>query len=114
MSIMLRLVLIAASVLACILVIRRIRKSGLQIDDALFWIVFSFVLIILSVFPNIIYKLADLLKAQSPANLLYLIIIGILIFKVFLMSLHISSLEAKIKVLVQETALQKESHEREN
>ena len=55
MTLTLRILLILSSVLASCTVVRRIRKSKMQIDDAVFWVLFSLVLIVLAVFPHIIY-----------------------------------------------------------
>ena len=52
MTLTLRILLILSSVLASCTVIRRIRKSKMQIDDAVFWVLFSLVLIVLAVFPH--------------------------------------------------------------
>lgn len=105
MSTTLRLLLIFASLFANIIVIKRIRKSKLQIDDAVFWLIFSLIILIVAIFPSIIYILADLSGIQSPANLLYLFIIAILLMKTFFMSIKISLLEDKIKKLTQKISL---------
>ena len=92
MSVMLRILLIVFSVITSIVVIHKIRKAKLRIDDAVFWVCFS---------------LAELTKTQSPANLLYLSIIFILIVKIFLMSLHISNIEEKLAALACDIAISK-------
>lgn len=107
---MLRVLLICASLLASVTVIKRVRKAKLQIDDAVFWVLFSISLLLAAVFPRIIYVLAHVSGVQSPANLLYLLIIGVLIVKIFLMSIKISDLESKIKRLVQALVLDEEEH----
>ena len=102
MSVMLRILLIVFSVITSIVVIHKIRKAKLRIDDAVFWVCFS-----MAVFPSIVYRLAELTKTQSPANLLYLSIIFILIVKIFLMSLHISNIEEKLAALACDIAISK-------
>ena len=52
MTLMLRIVLIVVSVATTILIMRRIRQSKLQIEDSIFWIGFSFILILFSIFPE--------------------------------------------------------------
>lgn len=105
MTLMLRIILLLGSLIAGGSVIHRIRKSRLQIDDAVFWICFCSALIVIAVFPGIIYILAIISGTQSPANLLYLIIIAVLIMKIFSMSLQISALNGKINKVVQDMAL---------
>ncbi|MDO4787551.1 MAG: DUF2304 domain-containing protein [Johnsonella sp.] len=109
MTLMLRAVLLIGSVMAGVSVIHRIRKSRLQIEDALFWVCFSGALILIAVFPGLIYRLAIFSGTKSPANLLYLIIIAVLILKIFSMSLQISALNGKISKLVQDIALKEEA-----
>ena len=107
MSVMLRILLIVFSVITSIVVIHKIRKSKLRIDDAVFWFCFSLALIVMAVVPGIVYRLAELTGTQSPANLLYLSIIFILIVKIFLMSLHISNIEEKLAALACDIAISK-------
>lgn len=113
MTIIVRSLLIAFSILTCISVIRRIRKSRMQIDDAVFWVIFSGMLIMLAIFPQIMYILSHITGIQSPANLIFLMIIFVLILKSFSMSVKISILESKIIKLVQEMALKEKESQKE-
>ena len=107
MTLTLRARLIIVSVLATTGVIGRIRKAKMQIEDAVFWVLFSFLLILLAVVPRVLYFFTELLGMQSPANLLFLVIIGLLLMKVFSMSIKMSLLEEKLKTLAQNEALEK-------
>ena len=107
MHITLRFLLIVFAVAANLVVIRRIRRARLRIEDGVFWVVFSFLILLLALFPEIIYFLSDLTGTRSPANLLYLIIIAILIVKLFFMSIQMSVLDTKLRRLAQEMALDK-------
>ena len=53
MSIVLRIALIVVCVTACGYVLRKIRRAQMEIDDAIYWIVVSIVLVIISIFPQI-------------------------------------------------------------
>lgn len=105
MSSTLTALLIAGSVFTFVLVMRLIRKSAVRIEDTFFWIFFCAILIVISLFPRIPYKLSLMLGFQAPINLVYLIIIFILIVNQFLMSLKISKLTIKQKELVQAIAI---------
>lgn len=111
MSVMLRILLIVCSIITTMSVIHKIRKAKLRIDDAVFWVCFSIGTIVIAVYPTIIYILSQITGTQSPANLLYLIVIFILIIKIFSMSLHISSIEEKLHSLTAEIALDRYEHE---
>ena len=108
MSVQLRAALIIGAVLTMLAMLRQIRKKKVQIDSTIFWIVFSFILVLMAVFPNIVSWFARLLGIISPANLVMAGIILILIIKMFLMTLEISEMKTKLRELAQNTALKKE------
>ena len=53
MSMTLRVVLIIASLLTMLFMLKRIRNAKVQIEDVIFWIIFSTLLIGLSIFPEL-------------------------------------------------------------
>lgn len=97
-------VLITGSVFFCIYVLRKIRYSKFKIEDSIFWICFSFVLVLVSVFPDILTTGAKRLGVVSPVNFVFLIIIFLLLLKIFLLSRKVSKLEDKLKQLIQKIA----------
>lgn len=106
MTITLRVLLIAGSILTAAMILRKIRNAKLQIEDSIFWLGFSSVLILFSIFPRIPAFLASLAGTQTPANFIYLAVIFLLIVKLFHMSIKLSQLESRVKDLVQELALE--------
>lgn len=105
MSYYLRGMILFASIITLFYVLRRIRKSQLQLQDSLFWIFLSFVFVIMGAFPQVVYAATRLLGFQAPVNLIFLVIISILLLKVFLSSIKISQLENRIDELVKEMAI---------
>ena len=105
MTILFRLCLIGASVLTMMTMMHKIRRSKVRIEDAIFWVLFSLILILLSIFPQIVYLLSDIVGTQSPANLIFTMIIFLLLMKVFSMAVKISQLESRLQELVQKMAL---------
>ena len=105
MSIFFRIILILVSVFFCVYVIEKIRKSKLQIETAIFWIMLSFVFVIFSTFPRLVQLLTDLCGMVSQVHFLFLTIIFILLMKVFMLSVHVGQLEEKIKNLTQQVAI---------
>ena len=73
---------------------------------------FSGFLLLLSIFPELAYWTAGTLGMQAPINVVYLAIIFLLILKVFFMSLRISQMDSKMKILAQKVALNEEKIER--
>ncbi|MBR1866848.1 MAG: DUF2304 domain-containing protein [Lachnospiraceae bacterium] len=111
MSIMLRSLLIGVSVFSLFFVTRRIRYSKMQIEYALFWILFSILMIVIAVVPEIIYWITAKLGVMSPANVVYLLIIAVLLIKTFMMTIELSVLENKLKDLVQQIAIDEKERE---
>ena len=105
MPIVLRVILIASSLAMLAFVIRKVKKSKMQIEYTVFWVLFGVLLLFISLVPQIVYFFAKLIGIQSPTNLVLAFIIFILVIKQFLMTIEISQLEVKIKELVEEIAL---------
>lgn len=105
MSIYLRIILVVISMLSMLNILKRVRKSKLQIEYSIFWIVFSILLILVAVFPQPMFVLAQILGIQSPANMVFLFMIFILLIKLFNMTIEVSQLQYKQQELVQKIAL---------
>lgn len=105
MSVSLRIILFVVSFLVAVYVLRRIRKAKLKIEYSLFWIVFAFLLLVLSIFPKIAVFLAGLCGIQSPVNFIFLFMIFILLLHNFYLTFTVSHLENMIQNLTQEIAV---------
>lgn len=97
----LRIFLLIAAFLAFYVVLKNIRKSKMLISDCLIWFFLGFLAIILAVFPGITFFFSNLLGVESPANLIYLILIAVLFLLCFKQAIRISELEIKITNLTQ-------------
>lgn len=111
MTIVFRLCLILVSVLTLFYMMRKVRQSKLQIEYSLFWIIFAALLLVLSIFPQIVVWLAGILGIASPANLIFVFIIFVLLLKLFMMTIELSQLENKVKELIQQIAIREKDHE---
>ncbi len=109
----LRIFLIAGSVLTGFYVLRKIRRSRMQTENALFWIFFSLILILLGIFPGIAGWIAGLLGVQSTVNLVFLVVIFLLVLKIFFQDQRLSRAEAQLTRLAQIHAIDHESGSRE-
>lgn len=104
----LRLFLIAGSLLTAVYVLSKIRKNRMSMETSIFWILFSLVLVLLGIFPDIAGWFAGLLGVQSTVNLVYLVIIFLLLVKVFIQDQREARLERQMARLVQTVALERE------
>ena len=112
MSVALRVILLIAAVISAWWILLKIRKCKVKMEDAIFWVCFAVILLVMGVFPNFTYWLTRVLGMQSPANLIFLIIIFLLLEKVFTLSIITSQLEDKVTVLSAEVALRSHADER--
>lgn len=113
MSVTLRVLLVIGALVTTIWILRKIRKMKVKMEDAIFWMCFAGVLMILALFPEISYKLTTMFGVMSPANLIFLIMICILFEKVFTLSILVSQLEEKVTILSAEVALRSHGAEDE-
>lgn len=105
MSIALRVLLLIAAILATGWILLKIRRMEMKMQDAIFWVVFAGILLIMGIFPQISYWLSDKMGILSPANLIFLVVICLLLEKLFTLSIVVSNLEEKVDVLSAELAL---------
>ncbi len=105
MTTLFRIVLVVVSLATFGVVIQKIRRSKMRLEDAVFWVLICVMVVIFALFPAVPDALSALLGIYSTANFLFLFMIFILLMKTFTMSLHISELERKIEELAQNEAL---------
>ena len=108
-----RVCLIIGSLVTAIYVLMRVRRAKVQIEDTIFWLGFSAALLILAIFPGIAYWAANLLGFMSPINFVYIVIIFLLLVKQFFMSIRLSQLDSKVRMLTEQVALDREKVERD-
>jgi hypothetical protein len=100
-----RIVLFLGAVFTLLYFAQHIRKGRMQIDYAVYWVVFSAALLFFSIFPGVAVWVADLLHVQSPVNLVFLVISFVLILKLFTTTQKISKLNQQVTELTQHIAL---------
>ncbi len=106
MSPFFRLMLISVSVITLCFIIFKVKKSKMQIEDTVFWVLFSLLFLCISLFPTIVFFFSNLLNLEDPTNLLYLGIIFILIINQFRMQQKLSLLRNQVKTLIQNRAIE--------
>ncbi len=86
-------------------VLKKIQKSKIANEEAVFWVWSSFIIVLFAVFPGLPIFFARLLGIESSANLIFLFFIALLLVRVFQLSLKLSALERKIVKMNQKTAI---------
>lgn len=105
MSVLIRILLIISAFLMLMFMLKKIHQAKLKIEYTIFWIAFASILVIMGIFPEVLYKISYFIGFQSPISMVFLIIIFVLIIKMFFMTLQISLLEHKIEALAQQIAI---------
>lgn len=105
MTLMLRIILIVSSLITYGYAIRKIRKSQMKIENAIYWFFFTVFILLLSFFPQIGVGMAKMIGIESPVNLIYLVIIFLLIGKMFFMSIRMAQMEHRFDTMVEEVAI---------
>ena len=99
------IVLIAGAILALIYVVVKIRHNQLATSDAVFWFLLALVLIVMALFPQLVYLFSNALAFESPANFVFLCMLAIVIFRQLTVSVENARLRNKIVQLTQTMAL---------
>ena len=105
MSIAFRLLLILGAAAALIFVVVKVRKGHLKTADSVFWVIFAAVLVLIAIVPQLIYWLADVFGIQSPANLVFFLLLIVLIIREFMMTMRVARLRSQVVTLTQEAAI---------
>ena len=108
-----RIFLIVCAVFLIVFILRKIRKSQMQIEDSVFWVLFALSFVILAIFPQIMFFVSDLLHFESPSNMVFLYVVGVLVIREFSMTAKVAKLRQKTNTLAQQIALDKNEARRE-
>lgn len=109
----LRALLFIGSVTVFTVISHCIRKRRIQLKEGVFWIAFSFLLVLISVFPILAVWTAKIMGIQSPSNCVFLIMIFLLACHQFFLTIRISQLEMKNQQLIQSMAIYRALEEEE-
>lgn len=105
MELKLQIVFILSCCILLIIFINMIRKNKLNIKYSLVWLFSIITILLLSIFPQILYYFSALIGIEKPSNLVF--VIGILFLGIIIFSLTISQSRKSTKLikLAQEFAI---------
>lgn len=110
MSYRVRVLIAIGGILVFAFIIFSIRRSKMVIGDSVFWFLFSLLLLIISISPELFFALARAMHVSSASNLAYLFMIAFLLIRIFQQDLKISQLTTKLQRLVQNMAIYQADH----
>ncbi len=109
----LRVCLILGAFVTAGYVLRRVRQARVQIEDTIYWLALSAVLLLVAVFPGIAYWVSDLLGFVSPINCVFLVVIFLLLARQFVLSIRVSQLDSRLRILTERIALNQQRQEQD-
>ena len=95
------------SVLVCAFVIVQVRHQRMKERYAALWLIIGAIIIVLGAFPNLLNGVADFVGVALPVNLLFLLSILLLMGVSIHLTLELSRLSEKTRILAEEVAILK-------
>ena len=112
MSPLFRVIIILVCLGTSLFLHRSIKKAKMRIEESIFWLLFSILLLVFAIFPFVPDFMARSLGIYSTPNFLFLLVIFILLLRLFHTHVGLGKLEEKVNRIVQDMALE-ERKERE-
>lgn len=88
-----------------LLVLAQVRNQNMKEKYAALWLIVSAIIILLVIFPRMLFFFADLIGIESPVNLLFLLSIIMLIGVCLHLTLDLSRLGEDTRTLAEEVAM---------
>lgn len=88
-----------------LLVLAQVRNQNMKEKYAALWLIVSAVIILLVLFPRLLFFFADLIGIESPVNLLFLLSIIMLIGVCLHLTAALSKMGEDVRVLAEEVAI---------
>ena len=114
MSTALRIILFISAIIVAVFMLRNVKRSKMRIEDTIFWVVLTGIVLILGIFPQIVGFFANVLGIASEHNFVFLFFIFVLLMNGYFTSRANSELETKVKELTQQIALDRLDHYERN
>ena len=111
----LRISMILLAIITFLFVVRKVKYNTIHIKDTIIWVLWTALVMILAIFPQILSYISHLLGFELVSNSIFFFICGFLYITVFLQAQKVSLQQERIKNLSQEIGLlRKEIEDKEN
>ena len=114
MSTAIRIALLAGAVFMFLYVWIGVRKARFRAQETFFWLLVTFIFVLLSIFPGVAVWVGNILGVQSTVNLVYLVVIFLLLVKIFIMDRKLAKTEHQITRMTQKLAIDRLTGEEED
>ncbi len=105
MSLKLQIILVVIWLLMLFYLITQIRNRVVSIKHSLTWLILDLILIVLSVFPNILVWLGKVFGVETPSNMLFFFGFVLVLMIAYSHTVALSRLSEKQKAIAQYFAL---------
>lgn len=109
MKLHLQIFLLLLLLFQLLLIIRTLKNKKLSMRYGSFWIFLLLLMVIVVIFPSILFKISSIFGFEVASNMIFLIGFFFLFYIIFILTISISVRNEKIKLLIQELSLLKES-----
>lgn len=111
----LRMILLVVVVLLLLWIIQQIKSRKLELRYTLSWLMLIVVMLLMVLFPNLLYWASDTMGIQSPVNALFLCGFAFSLSIIYTLTVAVSKQSEEIKKLTQKIALlEKDSKEQKD
>ena len=100
------------SIICILFIVHEIRKKRFSIKESFWWVIGSIIMLLLSIFPYVIDKLANFFGVNYPPSLFFVFCNIFLIFMIFRNSKKISEQQEKIIELAQNVSILRSKNEK--
>jgi hypothetical protein len=105
MNIRLQIIMVIASALFLGFVVIMIKNKKIELKYTLTWLLTAAAFIVLSIFPETLVLLSQLLNIKEPVNTLFLSIIFFMLLIIFTLTLALSRNASRVKTITQEIGI---------
>lgn len=112
MSLRLQIVIGIIILAMFLFVANMVRKKKIDLRYALSWLCLAVIILILDIFPQIVFALAGLIGISVPSNMVFFVGFVFVVILIYILTVSVSHLSLKVKRLTQELALLREEMER--
>lgn len=109
MSVNLKIFLILLLFFQIFMIVNTVKRKKLTMRYASFWIVLILIMIMVVIFPGVIFKLSEYTGFEKTSNMIFLLGFFFLFSISFIITTSVSVQNEKIKLLIQELSMLKES-----
>jgi len=105
MSLNLKIMVLLFAMILTLTIIYLLRKKKIPVKYALVWLFTALVILIVSLIPNLMEQLSNLLGFELLSNMLLCLFIAILLFLTLVLTVMVSNQKRKVTLLIQEVSI---------